>query len=252
MKIGGVSTFAIIAGCLLCHDAWAQSYVFKEARITVDGDVSDWSSATWYPVAEAKAQWFGQGITAKGWQGPSDLSYSWAGAWDGKGKLYFAFKVKDDVLVDPPAQPNSFLNDCIEILIDWRNSNGPRYLELDGKKELRGYEMHFLPVSEPLVFVDDALSPLYPVSNPQNDLFRSKYAGEIGLKRHPTGYTAEIGLAIPGFPLGDGAVLGIDTDICDDDGKGRESLLLWHSGQVDFWLTMDHYGKVILRKSSTE
>lgn len=241
------SASLLLTGCAQNRTS-AYKYIFSEQSIVVDGDTSDWHDAQWHQVSKADSQWLGQGITRKGWQGPEDLSYSWAGAWDGKEKLYFVFKVNDDVLIDPPTQPNSFLNDCIEIMIDPKNSNGPRFTELNGKKELRGYEMHFLPMNKPIVFVDDSLSPMYPLDNPQNDLFRSAYTGEIAVKKQDTGYVVEMGFKIPGVPLGDGTVLGIDTGVGDDDGEGRESLLIWHSGQVDFWLTMDHYGKVMLRK----
>jgi hypothetical protein len=241
------SAVILFVGCAQNRTA-SHQYIFWEQGIGVDGDLSEWQNARWHNVSKAENQWLGQGITREGWHGPKDLSYSWAGAWDGKETLYFAFKVNDDIVIDPPAQPNSFLNDCIEIMIDLQNNKGPRCTELNGKKELRGYEMHFLPMNKPLVFVDDTLSPMYPLKNPQNDLFRSAYAGEIAVKKQDSGYVAEIGLKIPGIPLGDGTILGIDTDVCDDDGKGRESLLIWHSGQVDFWITMDHYGKVILRK----
>lgn len=234
-----------LAGCAQTKLLSGKS-IFMEQKVVVDGDLVEWQNAHWYNVSKTSNLWFGQGMTLKGWQGPTDLSYSWAGAWDGKEKLYFAFKVNDNILIDPPTQPNSYLNDCIEIMIDPQNSNGPRFVEFNGKKELRGYEMHFLPMTRPLVFVDDSLSPLYPMSNPQNKLFKERFGGEFQVKKTDTGYNAEVGLILPGIPLGEGTVLGIDTDVCDDDGSSRESLLIWHSGQVDFWLTMDHYGKVTL------
>jgi hypothetical protein len=56
----------------------------------------------------------------------------------------------------------------------------------------------------------------------------------------------EIGFSIPGVKLRPGTVLGLETDVCDDDGEGRESLQIWTGRQVDFWITMDHYGKLRL------
>ncbi|MBN2129243.1 MAG: hypothetical protein JW741_07085 [Sedimentisphaerales bacterium] len=242
---------APIIGCGVIRNT--PDHVLKQRDITIDGDLSDWQGVTWYEVADAGKQWFGQGITVQGWQGPSDLSFSWAGAWDGKGRLFFAIKAVDDIVLDPPLQSSSFLNDNVEILIDFCNSGGPRHIERNGTKELRGYELHFMPMSNPLVFIDDSLYPTAPeskrpIANPQNALFASDFDGCVEVKQFDGGYILETGFTIPGVPLGDGAILGIDADICDDDGKGRESLLLWHSGQVDFWVTMDHYGKFILRK----
>ena len=48
------------------------------------------------------------------------------------------------------------------------------------------------------------------------------------------------------FLVGAGTVLGVETDVCDDDGDGRKSLQIWTGRQVDFWITMDHYGKLRL------
>ena len=56
----------------------------------------------------------------------------------------------------------------------------------------------------------------------------------------------EIGFSIPGVTLQSGTVLGLDTGVCDDDGDGRKSLQIGTGKQVDFWITMDHYGKLRL------
>lgn len=152
----------------------------------------------------------------------------------------------DDKLVDPPTQPNSFLNDCIEILLDHKNRGGRRYLEDGDRKTLRGYEMHFLPSSLPLVFLDDSLSPMYPMEKPQNALFEKQWSGEVKVKKTQAGYIMEIGFSIPGVELQPGTELGVETDVCDGDGDGRKSLQIWTGRQVDFWITMDHYGKLRL------
>ncbi len=221
-------------------------YDAPQRKIVVDGNTDDWQGSQEAQVAGPDHLWFGQGMTPDKWHGNQDLSYRWRAAWFGN-KLYFLFEVTDDKLIDPPTQPNSFLNDCIEILLDHQNRGGERFVERDGRKTLRGFEMHFLPSSPPLVFVDDSLSPMYPLEKPQNDLFEKDWSGEIKVKTTPHGYIAEIGFAIPGVTLAKDMELGIDTDVCDDDGGGRKSLQLWTGRQVDFWLTMDHYGHLRLR-----
>jgi len=213
--------------------------------ITVDADISDWQGVTANRVDGPEHLWFGQDMTPEKWKGNADHSYQWRAAWSGN-KLYFLFEVTDDIVVDPAQQPNSFLNDCIEILLDPRNQGGPRFDEEDGKKTLHGYEMHFLPSEGQLVFVDDALSPMYPMTNPQTDLFHEKWAGETAVRKTGTGYVMEIAFAIPGVELKPGLVMGMEIGIGDDDGQGRKSLQTWTGKQVDFWLTMDHYGKVTL------
>ncbi|RKX36621.1 MAG: hypothetical protein DRP64_18355, partial [Verrucomicrobia bacterium] len=160
--------------------------------------------------------------------------------------LYFLFEVTDDIVVDPARQPNSFLNDCIEILLDPQNQGGPRFDETTGQKTLHGYEMHFLPSEGQPVFVNDALSPMYPMDNPQNELFREEWAGQTAARKTESGYIMEIAFSIPGVELESGMIMGMDTDTCDDDGQGRKSLQIWTGKQVEFWLTMDHYGKVTL------
>ncbi len=213
--------------------------------IVVDGRLDDWQDIAVADVSGAEHLWFGQGMTPQKWQGNRDLSYRWRSAWF-DNRLYFLFEVTDETVLDVPSQPNSFLNDCIEILLDPQDRGGRRFLEDGAQKVLRGYEMHFLPGSTPLVFVDDRLSPLYPLDKPQNELFISQWRGEVKVTRTSSGYVMEIGFAVPGVQLDKGMQLGIDTDVCDDDGQGRESLLLWTGRQVDFWITMDHYGHLRL------
>jgi len=256
--IGWVSASQLMGGTRLCRYAplvfslraetqrqGPKRYAVKRRAITIDGNASDWEGIPAEKVAGPGHLWFGQGMTRWKWRGDEDLSFSWRAAWNG-GKLYFLFDVTDDKLIDPPRQPNSFLNDCIEILLDPGNRGGRRFLEEGGKKVLRGYEMHFLPSSPPLVFLDDALSPMYPISAPQNDLFAGKWRGEIAVKKREGGYVVELGFSVPGMKLVAGKEFGLDLDVCDDDGGGRKALQLWSGLQVEFWITMDHYGKAVL------
>ena len=227
-------------------DRPSPTYDIVKREITVDGGVADWEGVAENAVKGPNHLWFGQDMTPDKWRGDKDHSYSWRATWNGN-KLYFLFEVTDDIVIDPPQQPNSFLNDCIEILIDPKNKGGRRFDETGGKKTLHGYEMHFLPGKRQLVFVDDALSPLYPIASPQNELFKKQWNGETAFRKTQTGYVMEIAFSIPGIQLKPGMVMGMDTDTCDDDGASRKSLQIWTGKQVDFWVTMDHYGKVTLK-----
>ena len=139
----GLAALAASVGCVRGPVAPDKACVFPEREITVDGDVADWSGATWYDVSNAGSQWLGQGITAEGWSGPADLSYRWAGAWDGKGQLYFVFDVTDDCVISPPAQPNSFLNDCVELMIDYNHSGGAPIHGSDRREGVAGLRNAF-------------------------------------------------------------------------------------------------------------
>ena len=222
------------------------TYDIVKREIKIDGDLADWNGVEANAVGGRRHLWYGQDMTPAKWRGDKDHSYSWRATWNGN-RLYFLFEITDDNVIVPPQQPNSFLNDCIEILLDPKNTGGNRADETDGKKTLNGYEMHFLPGEKQLVFVDDALSPLYPIASPQNELFKKQWNGETAFKKTPGGYVMEIAFSIPGVQLKPDMVMGMDTDTCDDDGASRKSLQIWTGKQVDFWITMDHYGKVTLK-----
>lgn len=235
------------AGCSSIEpkDSVSPAYEIARRTITVDADISDWEGVAANRVEGREHLWYGQGMTPEKWNGNSDHSFQWRAAWAGN-KLYFLFEVADDTVVDPAQQPNSFLNDCIEILLDPRNQGGPRFNETDGRKTLNGFELHFLPSEGQLAFVDDAVSPMYPMTHPQNDLFRGRWAGETAVRKTTVGYIMEIAFAIPDVELKPGKVMGMEVGIGDDDGQGRKSLQIWTGRQVDFWLTMDHYAEVTL------
>jgi len=84
------------------------------------------------------------------------------------------------------------------------------------------------------------------MNQPQTERFRKEWNGQTAVQKTDTGYIMEIAFSIPGVELKPGLRMGMDTDTCDDDGQSRKSLQIWASGQVDFWLTMAHYGKVTL------
>ncbi len=168
--------------------------------IVVDGKTDDSSGIDAATVAGRDHLWFGQGTTLDKWHGDQDLSYRWRAAWS-ENHIYFLCEVTDDKLIDPPAQPNSFLNDCIEILLDHRDRGGPRFTEVDGKKMLRGYEMHFIPSSPPLAFADDSLSPMYPLERPPNNLFQTKWSGAAQVRKTSDEYVMELGFSIPGVTM---------------------------------------------------
>ena len=231
---------------------------FPERHIVVDGDTADWKQLAPNVVQGRDHLWYGQGMTPEKWHDNADLSYQWRGAWSGH-QLYFLFEVSDDQVLESN-QPSSYLCDCIENYLDYANRGGQRVVVLDGRadwftkcdpQELKGYELHFLPSEPPCVYLDHTHK--YALNQPHTERFRRQWNGEAVTKRTATGYITEIGFTVPGVVLQPGQILGVETGVCDDDGQGRESIMMWTGTKADFWLSMNEYGKVTLtgRQAST-
>lgn len=186
------------------------------------------------------------------WKGSEDLSFSWKIAHN-NGKLYFLLVVSDDTL-SRFNQPFAWLNDCVEIHLDHQHLKGNRIENIDSKssledrfgKRLFGHEMQFLPSTPPAVFYDDS-KQVYITHNPQTDAFKKEWQGEVVAKRISGGYVIEIGFAIPNFYVQSGQQMGVDIAVCDDDGKGRKSLMVASGFQGSFWLTMNNFIQLSLK-----
>lgn len=107
-----------------------------------------------------------------------------------------------------------------------------------------GYEMHFLPADRPLVFLDHP--DRYATGRPHNGEFAKAWQGEVKTRRTADGYVLEVGFSVPSVVLEPGKTLGIEIGVCDDDGDGRKSIMMWTGTKGDFWITMDGYGKLRL------
>jgi hypothetical protein len=245
IKRSGIACFMLVLSLTVLNSCSAKqdTYTIKEAGITVDGDISDWKDIEGVEVGDTSKLWIGQGMTKENWKGKKDLSFNWKAAYS-SDKIYFLFEVIDDIFVDPAQQPLSYLNDVVEIMIDPKNRKGNRFTLTDGKKRLYGYEMHFLPSQGNEVFIDDSLIPEYALNLSQNSLFRSKWRGEIVSSKTKNGYILEFGFEIPDLEIEPGVEIGLDVDVCDDDGNGRKSLLIWSGENNEFWISMEKYPTV--------
>ncbi len=140
-----------------CSKIQGPENIIYNHEIIIDGDISDWKDIPAIKVNKKDHLWYGEGLPEGAWQGRDDLSYSFKKAWK-KGKLYFLFEVKDDTISNFD-QEYAWLNDCIEIYVDPHNLGGERIagigsvetLEDRIGKEMRGYEMQFLPSNPPKV-----------------------------------------------------------------------------------------------------
>ena len=227
-------------------------YEFVERAIRVDGDAADWSGVAANTISGKEHLWIGEGMTARSWSGARDLSYRWRGAWSGN-RLYFLFEVTDDKVVEPNRSA-SYLCDGIELLLDPANRGGRRVVVQDGRtdpfakcdpKELMGHEIHVLPTAVPRVYLDHA--DQYAFDKPQTDRFRRQWSGQAAARKTEHGYLIELGLGVPGAGLKPGSRLGVEIGVCDDDGNGRENIMMWTATQGEFWMNMDNYGEVTLR-----
>ena len=147
-------------------------YQVVNKAITVDADTTDWSNVLINRVFEASHLWVGQGMYKENWKDPADLSFTRKAARQ-DNKLYFLFVVTDDV-ISKFDQPNTWLNDCVEICLDPHNSKGIRKETKDGKVVLHGYEMHFLPSQQAHAFVHDDQS-LYFTNQNQDQNFKNNW-----------------------------------------------------------------------------
>lgn len=231
----------------------APSCQLSQREITVDGDLSDWQGIAPHVVCGKDHLRFSQRafLDPALWEGKKDLSFQWRGAWS-KNRLFFAVEVNDDIVTEPK-QEVSFRCDCVEIYIDYANQGGGRVKILDGRddwfakcdpKELMGYEMHILAKDPPEIYLDH--TDKYVLDKPQTDRFHRDWAGTAKFRKTPTGYLIEVSFEIPNVSLQDGKVIGLEVTACDDDGPGRDNIMVWTGTPLDFWLTMDDYGKATL------
>lgn len=245
-----ISTF--FAACSQKKGQQHDDYEIADRKIVVDGNIKDWQSISPIKVEGRGHLWIGQGLTEAQWEGNDDLSFNWRAAHHDE-KLFFLFEVKDDTLSNFDQQ-YAWLNDCIEIYVDPESSGGSRITGIGADntfedrigKQMRGYEMQFLPSRPPKVFVDDSKG-VYYTNAEQNSAFKEQWHGEVVTKKTEKGYLMEIAFAVPGSDFQSGQELGLDVAVCDDDGKGRKSLLLWSGDKGEFWVTMDNFKKMALK-----
>jgi len=224
---------ATLAPLDLCGDP---SFRAPERAIKVDGNPDDWKGIEAQSVKGRDSLYRSVSMPLGRWRDDRDLSFTWRAAWEGT-KLYFLFEVTDDKVLEPTRE-FSFKNDCIEIFLDHKHQQG---LRIGKDREIRGHELHFLSIKSARVYIND-----FKLAEPANETFRRDWTGQVAIRRTEDGYLAEVGFAVPRTTLKAGAVMGIELAVCDDDGSGRESQLLWTGKQVKYWQTMDDYGELIL------
>jgi len=218
------------AGCATFEQApvGPAYYGAVEKPHVTDGLDADWDNAQACLVNGRERLWLGDATRQDGWQGNDDLSYRWKASWQGD-KLHFLFVVSDEHVMWIPMQPLAYLNDCILLYLDPRDVRGPQR-----------HELMLVPCNPPRVYLDARDG--YDTDKPQNARFESEWAGKIDTRAYANGYVIEVEFAIPGVRPAAGSVMGVQTAVCDDDGVGRESVMIWPGTAGDFRASMDAYG----------
>ncbi len=155
--------------------------------------------------------------------GAADMSCHYRVAWNDNG-LYFFGRVFDDSI--DVSHANSWERDCFEIYIDGDNSKAASY---DGVDDI---QWRFVYASET---ADGGQAP----------------NAEIAWMETEIGWDFE--LAIPASDLADtnivlteGAVIGWEVQVADNDGGDRENIEKWWSNSNDSYLNPSLFGTAIL------
>jgi hypothetical protein len=253
VRVLGLALAYAVGG--LAEDRQQPTCEVPSRSISVDGMTNDWDGITPQAVHGEHHLWFGQGMSRDKWRDNNDLSYQWRATWHDH-RLFFLIEVTDDKVAEPN-QASSYLCDCVEIYLDPLLRGGQRVQVLDGRanwfdkcdpQELKGYELHFLPSDPPRVYLDH--TDRYALEKPHTERFQQDWQGSVVTKPTESGYVMEIGFEIPQLDLRAGLQLGAEIGVCDDDGQGRESILMWTGTKADFWLVMNDYGILTLGEPS--
>ena len=245
--------------------------------IVIDGDLSEWKTVHGFTMDQAKFFYVGQGMSAKKWRGPRDLSATFKAVWD-ENYIYVAVHVVDDRVTEPHGslvnnmETGSWDDDGIELMFDNNGSNMSRYYIGD----VEHHEFHFV-FSEKHPFVFDnfwkyqkgAPRPMFvlpngrrePLAYPdevmaKNDVTsvfsQPPYDGSFAFKRTPNGYNLEVRMRLPGArmrPIEDGGKrIGFDIAVNDNDtGTGPlKQQLHWSGMNGLFWRDTSLFGSLIL------
>ncbi|MFH1779079.1 MAG: sugar-binding protein [Candidatus Omnitrophota bacterium] len=85
----------------------------RRGRIIIDGRLDDWDTSLPFLLDKKEDIVFGSG----GWKGKEDFSVEVFSQWDAEN-LYFAFKIKDDKLVQEKSEGDMWEGDHVELWLD--------------------------------------------------------------------------------------------------------------------------------------
>jgi len=201
-------------------------------KVSVDGKLNDavWSKA---PVRtlDQRDQFYGfpakAGKPGPDWTGPDDLSADIRYAWD-DDFLYLAVDVKDDKTGPEKFERSSlWKQDGIQLLVDPTRTTDRKigkydYSMADGKNGPEVWASLSADADAPTGTVDDIQMKVGPGKGGKNNVV---YEIAIPWSR------------LAPFKPGENANLGFTLIVNEDDGKGRDSFMMWfgnaHSKDID-------------------
>ncbi|MBN2175486.1 MAG: T9SS type A sorting domain-containing protein [Bacteroidales bacterium] len=197
------------------------------SEMVMDGlsQESSWESQQTYPIALVS-----EGTVSN----ESDLSGSYKVIWDEEG-LYFFVSVTDDVIIKD--SNDSYRDDGIDMFIDLNNSKGTTYDGFD--------DYHYAFRWNDEVILEHSFNAVDGV--------------EFKIVDTDNGYDFEVKypwttIEVPGNPFtpSDGAMIGFNVQINDDDDGGeRDAVIASHDPINKAWENPSTFGTMVLEKSTS-
>ena len=208
----------------------------------IDGDLSDWSDATWQTIGDRSQVTMG----VEAWRGPQDLSAQFAVEED-ENNIYVAVRVADDAVA---YNSRTYEGDSVEL---FTANAADREISFHGEKGWRGLTVTpFSPGSGSDQGATSGTTPVLKLGLP------NIWGGGPGTQRFDGGQAAyvrdahqySIEIALPRSELGwddtQDAIKELDIAINDrDSGSGRETQLAW-SGIDRNVYSSRYYGRIRL------
>lgn len=202
--------------------------------VSIDGDLSDWDSATCQQVDTAEQITFGE---ASAWSGPDDLSGRVCYGWD-EDNLYLAFAITDDAIVQQYEGTDIWRGDHVELWFDTQ-------LQLDFDTEGANNDDFQLGVS-PGNFAE--IAPTFFIWTPSR--LPEQWADvEFTVVQTDTGYNAEMKIpaqVLTGLRLAPEHAIGVTFDPSDTDTPGSsEQELMMSTAPNTLWGTPTLWNNLI-------
>lgn len=202
------------------------------SAISVDGTINDteWADATWLMLDKEENIVMGR----KYWEGPPDSSMKAGLLWDDKG-IYFAFKVKDDLLKRDVSLP-FYQQDCVEL---WFDAAPDRNLYDQVRHDSDQGQIQFVPKtekqSEDKATTAGVLASLLDLA-----------ASELASRKTEDGWEMEVKIPCAQADLA-GRIIAFDIGLDDMDSAGGRLQMIW-AGDGNTFKDPTQWGFMILRK----
>jgi chitinase len=208
------------------------------SAITLDGQLNDWPATPDFVFNDQSQVVYK--LTPKSWGGPQDLSAeAWAG-WTPDG-LYFAFKVVDDIHVQPKADTDIWHGDHMELQFDTlleKDYTNPGINDDDYQIGLSvGDFANVPPIAYAWFNGPEAPGPLTKI--------------KMAYTHTSTGYILEAFVpkdVLSGITLAEGATFGMNISPSDTDNAGQGQKVMMSTSPIRTYADPRTFGKITLVK----